>query len=108
MPLENEEIRHCRAGVAGGHRPDRCRDEVWRKGQVIDFCEVGDLLAFGEPTALRDIRHDYVRNLLLHHLAEAPAHVEVLADANRGPAAGADLPERVDVLGGDRLLEPEK
>src|SRR4051812_19181529 len=94
--------------MASGHGAEWCRDEMRREWDVVHLGEMRDLAALGKSAALWDVRHDDVRPLLLEQFAKAPSQIEVFADANRRAAAHADLLERFDVLGRNRLLEPEQ
>jgi hypothetical protein len=76
--------------------------------QIIDLGKVGDLLAFCEPTAFGHVRHNDVRRLLLQQLAETLAQIEILPYADRRAAPASHLTQGVDVLSGDRLLQPHQ
>ena len=66
MPFKYKEVWNAGAHVASGHRAEWCRDKMRGEWDVVHLGQMRDLAALRKPTALRDIRHDDVRPLLLN------------------------------------------
>ncbi len=49
VPFEHEEVRHCRADMAGRHRAERRRDEVGRERDVVDLARCAILRLSERP-----------------------------------------------------------
>ena len=94
--------------MAGRHRAQRRGNEVGGKGQVVDLGQIGDLPALRQPSAFGNVGHDDVGALLLHEFAEAPAQIEVLADADGSLAAHPYLFQRFNIFRRDRLFQPHQ
>ena len=75
MEFQSEKIGYAGADMGVGHGAQGTAVVVWRKGDVIDLGQVGDLAAFRQPTALGDVGHDDVDRLLGQQVTEAIAQV---------------------------------
>ena len=88
VPLEREEVRDRGADVDVGDRPDRRRDAVRRHRDVVRVGVVGDPARLEQPAGLLRVGRGDVDRAALERLAEAVAHVAVLAGGDRRRGRG--------------------
>ena len=86
VPFQREEVRDRRRHVHVGDRADRRRDAVRRHRDVVRVGVVGDPPRLQQPAGLLRVGRGDVDRAALERLAEAVAHVAVLArgDPRRG------------------------
>src|SRR3546814_9753483 len=73
-----------------------------------DLREIGDAAQMGDAAGMDDGGADIVDQLVLDQLAAIPDGVEDLTDRERGHRMLADQAERLLILGGGRILQPEQ
>ena len=108
MPLEREEVRDRGRDVHGGDRADRAGDAVRRDRDVVRVGEVGDPARLEQSAGLLQVRRGDLDRAGLERLAEAVPQVAVLAGRDRRRRRRRDPAQRGDVLGRDRVLQPQQ
>ena len=108
VPLEREEVRDRGRDVDGGDGADRAGDAVRGDRDVVGVGVVGDPATLEQAAGLLQVGRGDVDRAALERLAEAVAQVAVLARRDRGAGRRGDAAQGGDVLGRDRVLEPQQ
>ena len=112
MPLDPDvvvEVLEVREVLERGRRVqvDR-RAAVQRQRQAMRAAQRADAEELGDPGAAGDVGLEHVDRARFEHPPEVARVVAVLAGRDRHPGrrAVAEQPQALEVVGGDRLLEP--
>src|SRR6185503_14266404 len=99
-------VRNRRQEVDGGGESDRGAPRMRHAFHAMRRGKCGDLLAFGDAARRADVRLYDIHRLAHDGVAKTPAGEFILAARHRHVERPRHLDITVDVLRGDRLLEP--